>query len=637
MAERMAHRLSNWLKGRGTTAFGYFAANDESHQITGKELNTLLESRITVVRIVALLHDLTHAAYGHTLEDEVCLFDEKHDSPRRQRRFFDALIAQMVYMWATELGVREADAQILESLGNLAVTDDAVTRWSQEVRECLSDSERNRLATLLREMELAMVLLSYIEFMHQKNQSVITEVPSLLVSKVASEIAGKVPPLDFFLHRDAFLIDMVGNTICADLLDYARRDATNAGLKVQFDERLIRYLALVSVQEDLSPTRKPCIRLAIQFFTDKMRHDVLSEMSAVLKARYLINERVLFHPTKCAAGAMLGTAVQLLGVWQLPLWMQMLGDQEFLSVLKEISEVLAATFDVPDSAFGRTWETVVSGLHCSSKLDAIVRESANHILTGEKITPVVKRDEVVRLGRRVSGARGLLWRLSARRYPKLAYRLRPGLLHSGGESDETMADRYCQASLRYDLERKIEDICRLPVGSIVIHCPRRKMSMKIAEVLVVGSDLGKVAKLRDVTTVSPEALQPYEDEIRAIENMYKSIWQFHVYLDYAKFDKQPVVEMALHRELDFPNDALFREELRSEPVTTYKLLAGEYLQGEIPMNHLSEVIERVDEEVMKFRHSQDGVDQQRLVLLIREVYEKIAGSNKPTQMDLPGA
>ena len=33
----------------------------------------------------------------------------------------------------------------------------------------------------------------------------------------------------------------------------------------------------------------------------------------LLNVRYYLYERVIFHPTKCAAGSMLGTALQLLG------------------------------------------------------------------------------------------------------------------------------------------------------------------------------------------------------------------------------------------------------------------------------------------------------------------------------------
>jgi HD superfamily phosphohydrolase len=527
MAERMARRLQIWLGEQAETKFKYAVpvdANFDEHEVTGRELGAQLGDRIPVVRLVALLHDLTHAAFGHTLEDEVCLFQEKHDSQERQQRFFNALVAQLVYIWTTELGIRDADPRVFDDLGNLVVDSSVVARWSDEIAEHLAPSGENHgLASLLRQMELAMVLLAHIEFLHDRGQSM-PAVPVLLVRDIAQRISKTVPAVEFHLHRDAYLVDMVGNTICADLLDYARRDAANAGLKVQFDERLIRYLSVVSVNGDLSPTDQPCLRLAIQFFTDKMRHDVLSEMSAVLKARYLINERVLFHPTKCAAGAMLGTAVQLLGLASLPPWMQALGDQEFLAQLKDIGEALATVFSLATGSSGKRWTDLNSNLSCSPKLTSVVRDALDHIFETEHIGPTVVSEQVRRLEERIVGARCLLWRISGRRYPKLAYRLRPGLHHSGGESDDTMAKRYSEPENRYKLEREIERNCHLPVGSIVIHCPRRQTSMKVAEVLVVGSELSRVAKLRDVITVSPESLEPYQEEIRAIESMYRSIW-----------------------------------------------------------------------------------------------------------------
>jgi hypothetical protein len=160
--------------------------------------------------------------------------------------------------------------------------------------------------------------------------------------------------------------------------------------------------------------------------------------------------------------------------------------------------------------------------------------------------------------------------------------------------------------------------------------------MKVAEVLVVGSELNRVAKLRDVTTVSPESLEPYQEEIRAIESMYRSIWQFHVYLDFAKFDKQPVVALALHHELDFPNDALFLDEPANEPETMYKLLASDDVKGEIPMNHLAEIVESVDEETVRFRHGTDSDVKERLIAIIHKVNAKAAGAGEPKQLDIPG-
>ena len=40
-------------------------------------------------------------------------------------------------------------------------------------------------------------------------------------------------------HKDGFLLDIIGNTICADLLDYAKRDSHFTGLKLDYDDKRI--------------------------------------------------------------------------------------------------------------------------------------------------------------------------------------------------------------------------------------------------------------------------------------------------------------------------------------------------------------------------------------------------------------
>src|SRR5205823_9596518 len=50
-------------------------------------------------------------------------------------------------------------------------------------------------------------------------------------------------------NRDAYLLDVIGNTICADLLDYARRDSTHAGLKLAYDaDRIMANMTVVSTR-----------------------------------------------------------------------------------------------------------------------------------------------------------------------------------------------------------------------------------------------------------------------------------------------------------------------------------------------------------------------------------------------------
>lgn len=635
-ADRMATRLQKWLQAHPADQFRYATdvakdgAPAKTQQITGEDLSQHVAGRKPALRLMGLLHDITHAAFGHTLEDEVHVFTEKHDAPVRQRRFFDALTAQLLAAWCSDTRLEDADPDGLEALSRLEIDEARALARAEVLSARLTEQERSKLDEHLRDLETAYRLLILIEFLHQHEQRILPAAERLLISDVRKRVLAAGPEVEVVLHRDAFLVDLIGNTICADLLDYARRDAHNAGLRVQFDARLLRYVCVVSVAGRLSPTGEPCIRSAMQFFTDKMRHDVLSEMSGILKARYLINERVLFHPTKCAAGAMLGTAAQLLGLNNLPPWAQVAGDQEFLRLLRDLAE---RTNALHSEAAGRAGKAdpgeVTRRLWPSEpRMNEMVLGCYQRILDEAGGA----QNAGVELGRRINGARMLLWRLSARRYPKLVYRLRVGVHQAGGAGDETIADTYRHPEKRFALERRIENLCGLPPGAVVVHCPRRKMSMKVAEALVVGSDLTKVAHLRDVTSVIDEGLGPYQSEIRAIEEMYRSIWQLHVYLDSAHEDKRAIVAKAVEEELHFSNDKLLADEAAADEPNAYDLIAGEF-KNQYAWDQLPEVIRRIDADAaVRMRLAPDL--RQRVKNIMRDVALKAAEDEG--QLQIPG-
>ncbi len=641
----MRRRLINWLETHAQEEFPFFVGDGdvgEEQTIKAEELALQLTANKAPLRLMGMLHDLTHAAFGHTLEDEVNVFQEKHDDPSRQKKFFNGLVAQLLYLWTTEEQLHAFDANVIEELSdlNLSPNDARELRWAQELRAILKESDRQKLASNLRDLEFAFQLLLHLDVLHTHSQRPSEVLPGLLdgllVSSVINAIDPQSPRRAFVLHRDTFMVDLVGNTICADLLDYARRDAHNAGLRIQFDDRFLRYLCVASVRDDLSPTTKPCIRTAIQIFTDKMRHDVLSEMSGILKARYLINERVLFHPTKCAAGAMLGTAVQLLGLKDLPAWMQVLGDQEFLRVLiviaRNLQNVVPLIHTQSGNVAGESWNDVVTkSWAADDRMATILAESIRSIL-GETNDTRLSADQLSALLERSQSARKVIWQLKSRRFPKLAYRLGTAH-HTGGASDETVAETYSRPSERYQLERMIEQTCSLPMGTLFIHCPRRKTSMKVAEVLVVGGDVSKAAQLKDLTRVSPEGLQPYEDEIKAVQNMYRSIWQFHAFLDVAYWEKQPLVSWALERKLTFPNDELLSAELSHEVHGPYAVLINE-LRDEFAPIHAPAIVSRIGAEV-RARGQADADLKERLRSIIREVNVEEGGTSN-SQMNLPG-
>ena len=64
------------------------------------------EEEARVIRIAALLHDITHIPSGHNIEDQDGLF-ERHDSAYRYRRMFERTEVGRVL---DELGVREEGA-----------------------------------------------------------------------------------------------------------------------------------------------------------------------------------------------------------------------------------------------------------------------------------------------------------------------------------------------------------------------------------------------------------------------------------------------------------------------------------------------------------------------------------------------
>ena len=106
-----------------------------------------------------------------------------------------------------------------------------------------------------------------------------------------SETESSVPP---------FVREIISGAICADLLDYLRRDAYHCGLPQTYDARLFRYFRLVDQHLVFDLQRRGLFR-----------PDALSELVNLLRLRYNLTERVYYHHAKVAAGAMISKALEL--------------------------------------------------------------------------------------------------------------------------------------------------------------------------------------------------------------------------------------------------------------------------------------------------------------------------------------
>ncbi|HEX7408684.1 MAG TPA: HD domain-containing protein [Candidatus Binatia bacterium] len=170
-----------------------------------------------LIGAAALLHDVTHVPFGHTLEDERRLFP-RHDKGVRFIALFNGALGERL----AALGVKHALAAMLGVESAPAIT---VPAWSRQI---------------------------------------------------------------------------ISSTIDADLLDYLHRDAYFAGLAPHYDQRIFRYFIVDGDQLVINMTKH-----------GMERPDARSETVQLLRLRYFLTERVYYHHTKVAAGAMISKAVEL--------------------------------------------------------------------------------------------------------------------------------------------------------------------------------------------------------------------------------------------------------------------------------------------------------------------------------------
>src|SRR5215470_6708314 len=166
----------------------------------------------SLIRVAALLHDLTHIPFGHTLEDERRVLP-RHDKDEERVNYFFR---------------RSSVGRILK-------------------REGLQDAV-----------------------------------------------------IDIIGGNNTYASDIVGGAISADLLDYLRRDTYFCGLSQYYDPRIFESFIIDGNRLVVNVEKNGTIRL-----------DTLSELVNLLRIRYTLSERVYFHHTKVASGAMISKAVEL--------------------------------------------------------------------------------------------------------------------------------------------------------------------------------------------------------------------------------------------------------------------------------------------------------------------------------------
>jgi len=555
------------------------ASESTGQDFSAAELATFVDGRRPVIRFIGLLHDLTHAPFGHTVEDEIRLVEIKHDEPDRQADAFYRLLCQLVAWFSVELNGPDSDSfpqslrPFLSQGGNAKLPDPSdVGHLAHQLISQTNESKAKlcwrlscrEMAAMFAQLGCAMTALLHLQALHEarprksdfprpeeyKFQAVVrtalrgTSFESLLLE------------YEFQPNREAFMLDIVGNTVCADLLDYAKRDSHYAGLRLDYDtDRITENFTLAAVDASAYELSHPhmdggsehrgervpvdvidpfdgwCLRTAISLFSHKYRTDIPSELMNLLNVRFYLYERVIFHPTKCAAGSMLGTALQLLG-WResdgstrptLPAHLRFVGDDVFLhDISTTLDFILQWIARIPDE--GRIEPSLIEEAKAIDLIHSGLVRTLLELRVGQ-IAAEVRRE--------LEGARLILNRLAARRYFRPVFRALPSSTDTRLQAGpEALAQVFREPDVRYKAERAIEAQARLPLGTVTIHCPTRTTARKIANVFLTkqADGVDQICKLKDIGSLDGPIFEQHQTAIKAVEQMYRSMWRLTVYV-----------------------------------------------------------------------------------------------------------
>lgn len=355
-----------------------------------------------LARLAALLHDLTHIPFGHTLEDEFELL-RRHDI------------------------------------------------------------NEHRIRTLLLESAIGLCLEQWL------GSEEYQELLAILRAKTDEQIVDLQCP---------FVADIVGNTVCADSLDYIVRDMYNCGLPGGLGERFLDYFTVTP-----ATVGRPKDRQRMALILDKRgmpRPDVESEVVKLLSYRYELAERVYFHHAKNSASVMIGRAVVDAGL-------------------------VAAT--------GASEEADSSFLWLSDEL--LLRLLA---------VPAVAEPLGITLEQRPENACRLASELATavleRRLYKIAYL---GVLDDLTYRAEELYTLHGTPTSRRNLEDELAAAARLSPGQVLVHLPKTTMMTKLAEVRVLTHD--------DVVVTLDEWDRVHSGRFRALNSAHERLWRLIVFVN----------------------------------------------------------------------------------------------------------
>jgi len=286
----MAQEIINAVQRNFKNKSLMFKKDSTEFYDNGFHMFSLSDRDIVLIRVVALLHDGAHVPFGHILEKEGNVLTKTQWADKeRVKCFFETH------------GMRKVIESHLQKVVG-----------QKDAKEFLEDLKK---------------ALGAIEGVDPESGEIIQE------EFPEDRAVGKL--------KCPYIGDIVGNTICADLLDYLLRDSYFAGLRLSQEVRLISNFAIIG------KSRKEARLTLLLVRKGRLRLDTLSEAVELLRQRYFLAERAYYHRVKTCASAMIINAlyVHLRGFDKQARidYLMKFGDDELVRDLCQLDETKAST------------------------------------------------------------------------------------------------------------------------------------------------------------------------------------------------------------------------------------------------------------------------------------------------------
>lgn len=331
-------------------------------------------------------------------------------------------------------------------------------------------------------------------------RTAIEEAPGLL-DELRVLIISKDAHAQNFTSNYPFVGDIVGNTICADLIDYLQRDHRNTGLPLALGHRFLDSFFVV-------PSSHPYYakRMVINVDRDgRHREDIITELVKYLRYRYELTERVLTHHAKTAADAMLGKMLEL---WHDDLWIRAAANTHQSATLSDKSTL--------DEAKSTLRQQLAADDNSEGAIQAVLQDITNQVKSDIENAFLRRSDDgmleyLAEVDSNPSPRRAAAADLAQRLLNRDLYKI---LGHAGGPADQAVAaetwEKFAkEPQARLQLEREAAAFAGVKHGwHVVVWLPNHKMRLKVADVLVQRDNA--IAPLSRVEPTSEEIVEQHQ-------------------------------------------------------------------------------------------------------------------------------